>query len=56
MVELTHFWADKENLAIKTDYSTIVVHIAMGDGKTNVEEYAMAGFIFENSGQHLNAM
>jgi hypothetical protein len=28
----------------------------VGDGKTNIQEYAMAGFVFKNSGQHLHAM
>lgn len=56
VVILTHLWADKENLAIKTDYSTIIVDIAVGDGKTNIQEDAMAGFVFKNSGQHLYAM
>jgi hypothetical protein len=55
-VALTHFWADKENLAIKADYSTVVVYVAVGDGKTDIQEYAMAGFIFKNSSQHLHTM
>jgi hypothetical protein len=42
---LTHFWADKEDLAIKTNHPAIVIHITVANGKTNVQEYAIAAFI-----------
>lgn len=42
---LTHFRADKENLAIKADHPAVVIHIAVANGETNVQEYAIAAFI-----------